>query len=174
MPFKINIGTKEGKTFKLETDAPGLDGKELGQTIQGEDVSLDLSGYEFEITGASDKSGFTALKEVDGFARSKALLNYGKGMHKRPKGEKKVNKKPNGLRLRKTVRGRILSDEMSQINLKLIKEGTKKLTEIFADQVKSETPAESTSEETPTPVDTPEAPKEQAKEEQAAPEEKKE
>jgi|TARA_Y100000310_G_scaffold25063_1_gene24005 small subunit ribosomal protein S6e len=142
MVFKINIGTKEGKTFKLEADAPALDGKELGQTVQGEDVSPDLSGYEFEITGASDKSGFTSMKEVEGFARKKTLLGYGKGMHQRPKGEKKVGSKPGGLRLRKTVRGKVISNELSQINLKLTKEGGKKLTNIFADQVKSDAPKE--------------------------------
>ena len=49
---------------------------------------------------------------------------------------------PGGLRLRKTVRGKVISPLIVQINLKLIKEGSKKLSEIFPDQNKTEAPAE--------------------------------
>jgi small subunit ribosomal protein S6e len=137
MPFKINLGTKDGKTYKLETEAPSLIGKSLNDKIKGKEVSPDLEGYEFEITGTSDKSGFTSLKGVQGTGLKKVLLHYGKAMHKRPRreGKKKVsNFTPNGLKLRKTVRGEILSEDISQINLKIIKEGNKKLSDIFADQ----------------------------------------
>jgi len=68
---------------------------------------------------------------------NKVLLTYGKAMKKRPKheGKKKLpTPKPKGLRLRKTVRGRVISDAISQINLKIVKEGKKKLSEIFPDQ----------------------------------------
>lgn len=130
--FKINISDKSGKTYKLETEANALIEKELHAKIDGKDVSEDLEGYELEITGASDKSGFTAMKEVEGMGRKKLLLRYGKGMHKKPKGDKKKNTKSKGLRLRKTVRGKVISEEISQINMKVLKEGTKKLTEIFA------------------------------------------
>ena len=147
MTFKINIGTKEGKTWKLETESQALIGKSLGDKIQGKDISPDLNGYEFEITGASDKSGFTAMENVEGFGLKKVLLKYGKAMHKRPKreGKKKIsNKNPKGLRLRKTVHGKTISEGIVQINLKLIKQGEKKLEEIFADQTpQPEQPAES-------------------------------
>jgi small subunit ribosomal protein S6e len=137
MAFKINIGTKDGKTYKLEADSPGLEGKELGQTIKGEEISPDLTGYEFKITGASDKSGFTALERVEGVGLKKVLLSYEKGMKKRPKKEgkkKRTNKTPSGLKLRKTVRGKVISNAISQINLVLEKEGAKKLSEVFPDQ----------------------------------------
>jgi small subunit ribosomal protein S6e len=139
MPFKINLGTKDGKTYKLETEASSLIGKLLNEKIKGKEISPDLEGYEFEITGTSDKSGFTSIKGVQGTGLKKMLLTYGKGMHKRPRreGKKKVsNFTPNGLKLRKTVRGEVLSEETSQVNLKVIKEGNKKLSEIFADQDK--------------------------------------
>jgi len=115
--FKINISTKEGKTFKLEIDAPAIIGKQLHDKINGKDVSPDLEGYELEVTGASDKSGFTAVKEVEGIGLKKVLLSYEKAMKKRPRkeGKKKLsNKNPKGLRLRKTVRGKVLSDAISQ------------------------------------------------------------
>lgn len=146
MTFKINIGEKSGKTYKLEADAPGLIEKKLGETIQGKDIREDLTDYEFEITGASDKSGFPSIKEVQGENRKKVLLKYGKGMHKRTKkeGKKKVsNPTPKGLRLRKTVRGEIISENIVQINLKVTKEGKKPLADIFKPaEASTETPEE--------------------------------
>jgi len=141
--FKINISNKQGKTFKLETESPALVGKQLHDKINGKDVSPDLEGYEFELTGASDKSGFTAIKEVEGVGLKKVLLSYEKGMKKRPRkeGKKKLsNKNPKGLRLRKTVRGKVISDAISQINLKTLTEGSKKLSEIFPEQNKIDEP----------------------------------
>lgn len=134
MTLKINIGTKEGKTYKLEVENSDLVGKSLGDKISGKDLNTDLADYEFEITGASDKSGFAALNNVEGFTLKKVLLKYGKGMHKRPKREgkkKQSNPTPGGLRLRKTVHGKTISDKIVQVNLKLVKEGKKKLSEIF-------------------------------------------
>lgn len=140
MPFKINISEKSGKTYKLELESEELIGKELHDKIQGKTISPDLDGYEFEITGTSDKSGFTSHKDVPGIGLKKVLLTYGKGMHRRPRKEGKT-KVPNhtrgGLRLRKTVRGKVISPEIVQINLKTIKEGSKKLSEIFPDQNKA-------------------------------------
>jgi len=137
--FKINIGDSSGKTYKLELETEELFGKELGNTITGKDILPALEGYEFEITGMSDKSGFTAMKEVQGIGLKKVLLEYGKAMHKRPRreGKKKIsNPTPKGLRLRKTVRGRVISPEIVQINLKIVKRGTKKLSEVFESQNK--------------------------------------
>jgi len=136
MVFKINIADKSGKTFKLESESPELVGKELGNTILGQEISPELAGYELEITGASDNAGFASLKNVEGIALKKVLLTYGKCMHKRPKGLKKKlsNKTPKGLRLRKTVRGKVISEATVQINTKVTKESGKKLNEIFSEQ----------------------------------------
>ena len=173
MPYKINIGTKEGKTFKLEADAPALEGKELGQTVKGEDVSPDLAGYEFEIKGASDKAGFTAMENVQGATLKKVLLSYEKGMKQRPKYEgKKVRSNPPGLRLRKTVRGKAISPAIVQINLKLVKEGGKKLSEIFPDQNKAPEPEAPAEETKAKPQEKTEAPKEEVKEEPKVEEDK--
>ncbi|MDP3966071.1 MAG: S6e family ribosomal protein [archaeon] len=135
MAFKINIGEKSGKTYKLESSAPGLVEKEIGGKIDGKEIKSDLEGYEFEITGASDKSGFPALKEVPGTVLQGVLLKYGKGMHKRPRREGKKPQrepKPKGLRLRKKARGKVISEDIVQVNLKVIKEGKTPLSEIFA------------------------------------------
>ncbi len=168
--FKINIAEKSGKTYKFELETEEFLGKELHNKIQGKDLLPNLNGYEFEITGASDKSGFTAHEDVQGVGTKRILLTYGKAMKKRPRkeGKKKVsNPKPKGLRLRKTVRGKVISSEIVQINLKILKEGAKKLSEIFPDQNKpKEQPKEEKQEEKKE-----EAPKEEPKKEEPKQEE---
>ena len=143
MTFKINISEKSGKTYKLETENEEIIGKELHDKINGKILLPDLEGYELEITGASDNAGFTALEGVEGIGLKKVLLTYGKAMHTRPRKEgkkKPSNPKPKGLRMRKTVRGQVISPEIIQINLKVLKEGSKKLEEVFGK--KEEAPAE--------------------------------
>ncbi|MFA5953288.1 MAG: S6e family ribosomal protein [Candidatus Pacearchaeota archaeon] len=137
MVFKINISDKSGKTYKLEIEAESLIDKELNDKVNGEEIYPELKGYELEITGASDLAGFTVMKEVPGIGLKKILLKYGKGMHKRPKKEgkkKRSNPKPKGLKLRKTVRGKVISPAIVQINMKVLKQGNKKLSEIFPEQ----------------------------------------
>ncbi len=140
MVFKINLSTKDGKTYKIELDNESLVGRELGDTISGKDISADLEGYEFEITGTSDKAGFTSMKSVEGVGLSKLLLSYEKGMKKRPMHEgknKRATTKPKGLRLRKTVRGKVISKDIVQINMKILKDGAKKIAEVFPEQNKA-------------------------------------
>lgn len=149
MTFKINISEKTGKTFHLELDNENLVGKELHNKVSGKEISGGLEGYEFEITGASDRTGLTAMENVEGVGLKKVLLSYGKAMKKRPKkeGKKKRSKnKPKGLRLRKAVRGKVISPEIVQINLKVLKEGAKKLSEIFPEQNKLKQETESKEE----------------------------
>ncbi|MCX6747151.1 MAG: hypothetical protein NTU63_03405 [Candidatus Pacearchaeota archaeon] len=137
MVFKINIAEKTGKTYHLESESEEFIGKELHNKIDGKELKSDLEGYEFEITGTSDNAGFTSLEEIEGAGLKKVLLTYGKAMHKRPRkeGKKKVsNPKPKGLRMRKTIRGRVISPAIVQVNLKILKEGSKKLSEIFPEQ----------------------------------------
>ncbi|MFB6246594.1 MAG: S6e family ribosomal protein [Candidatus Pacearchaeota archaeon] len=143
MAFKINIGTSEGKTYNFSTESNALEGKELKQTVKGEEIDSSLQGYEFQIAGASDASGFPAHENVEGMGLKKVLMGYGKGMRRRPKYEenkKRSDYTPKGLRLRKTVRGRIISSAISQVDLKVTKQGDKTLKEIF------EQPAEGSGE----------------------------
>ena len=139
MPFKINISDKSGKTYKFELETEYLLGKELKDKIQGKYLLPELEGYELEIAGASDNAGFTAHENAPGIGLKRLLLRYGKAMHKRPRNEgkkKRSNPKPKGLRLRKTVRGKVISPEIVQINFKVLKHGNKPLSEIFPEQNK--------------------------------------
>ena len=140
MAFKINV-SHNGKTFKVESEDENLVGKSIGEVFDGKEISTDLEGYEIKITGTSDKSGFAGLPDIEGPTLKKVLLGYGRGMHKKPKGEKKTNKRPKGLRLRKTVRGSEISTDTVQINTKVLKEGSKKFDSLFeapAEEIKVE------------------------------------
>ena len=46
--------------------------------------------------------------------------------------------KPDGLRKRKTIRGKVISEKTALLNLNVLKVGSKKLEEIFPDQNKKE------------------------------------
>lgn len=153
MAFRLNIGNK-GKSWKIESDSEDLVGKKIGDKVLGKEVDSRLEGYEFEITGTSDSAGFPGKKDVDAPGLKRELLGYGFSMHIKPKGLRKTRKKsPAGLRLRKTVRGAVISRAVVQINLKPTKEGSKKLEEVFPEQnqpkVKKEEAKAETSVEAP-------------------------
>lgn len=119
MAFKINISSK-GKTYKVETESEVLVGKKIGEKFKGEDVASDLKGYEFEITGTSDLSGIPGFKGLEGDRYHRRLLTFGPGMKDRKK----------GIRLRKTNRGEVISLKTRQVNMIVLKEGSKKFNEL--------------------------------------------
>ena len=134
MVFKINIAEKNGKTYHLEAEAQELLEKSLHDKIEGTDVSNELGGYEFEITGGSDKEGFPMRTDVEGVARRRIFLTNGVV-------GTKLNRK--GVRLRKSIAGNTVSQLTSQINLKVIKAGNTSLDEIFGKTKKEEKAEES-------------------------------
>lgn len=158
MPFKLNISEK-GKAFRLETDIEEFVGKKIGDKISGKEINKDLEGYELEITGSSDSAGFPGKKDEDGHTLRRVLLKRGWGCWTEPKGLRKHPvKMPEGLRLRKTVRGNTLSRDTVQINMSVLKAGKKKLSELFPEQNQ---PKEKKAEETPAPEKPVEKPEEQ-------------
>jgi|SRR3989338_3683195 len=127
MVFKLNISDKQGKSWKLELTDESIIGKSIGDKMEGKEIKPELDGYEFEITGGSDIAGFPMSKDAEGLGLKRVLLKKGWGM--KDNGE--------GLRLRKTVRGKTVSVSVAQINMKVLKHGKKKLDEIFTEQNKS-------------------------------------
>ena len=123
MPFKLNISDK-GKAWKLQIESEYLVGKSIGDKLDGKELHADLAGYELEVTGGSDIAGFPHSKNIEGLALKKVLLKRGWGM----------NDTREGMRLRKTVRGKSLSTATVQVNLKVVKSGAKSLVEVFPDQ----------------------------------------
>src|SRR3989344_230145 len=126
MVYKLVIGNK-GKAWKVELDSEVLAGKSLGDKVDGKDLKADLEGYEIEITGGTDTAGFPLKSDVEGIGLRRVLLTKGWGMRDSRK----------GVRIRKTVRGKTISEKVTQINLKVVKEGKKKLSDIFPEQNKS-------------------------------------
>ena len=116
--FKVVIGTKQGKCYQREIgepDSANLLGKKVGDTITGD--SIGLKGYEFLITGGSDHCGFPMRQDVGGAGRKRVLTVQDIG----------VKKKAKGIRRRRTVCGNTIHPKISQINLKVLKEGAEKL-----------------------------------------------
>ena len=119
--FKLCISDPSGRTFQKEVKdnlARPFIGLNIGEAIKGD--AIELNGYELQITGGSDYCGFPMRKGILGL-RKKIALYGGIGF----KGDAK------GIKRRKTVCGHKIHDKISQINLKVTKQGPKKLAEIF-------------------------------------------
>lgn len=113
--MKVCIGHK-GKSFNKEVDIDVFVNKRIGDKVDGKDFGL--SGYEFEITGGSDNAGFPMRKGINIPGRKRGLFSKtGVG----------VSVKRKGVKVRKNVRGHVISDQIAQVNLKVLKEGKDKL-----------------------------------------------
>jgi small subunit ribosomal protein S6e len=110
--FKIivsDLETGTSKTVELEeTRAVPLIGRKIGETIDGSIVGL--SGHKVQITGGSDKDGFPMRRNVHGGVRRKIVLSGGVGFKPKSKGQRR----------RKTIRGNVITDEIVQINMKIV------------------------------------------------------
>lgn len=129
MVFKVVVSdpkTRKGYQKEVEEAGSGLVGKKIGEKVSGD--FLGLSGYELEITGGSDKQGFPMRMDVDGIGRKRALLSGGVGFHPKIKGQRK----------RRSVRGNTISAQISQINVKVVKYGPKKIEELLGAKKKEE------------------------------------
>ncbi len=124
MEFKVVISDPEtGKAYQKVisgANANKLVGKEIGDVINGTLVELPPD-YELQITGGTDKDGFPMRPDIPGGIRKRILLSGGVGY--RPK-EK-------GVRKRKMVRGRMITRDIVQINMKVVKKGKVPLEEFF-------------------------------------------
>jgi len=116
--FKIIISDPtDGKSKVVEVEearATPFIGRKLGETIDG--VVVDMPATKLQILGGSDKDGVPMRGDVHGGIRRQVVLSEGAGF--KPKRE--------GERRRKTVRGNTITDEIVQINLKIIEQTTKK------------------------------------------------
>jgi len=115
--FKIIISDPEaGKSRFVEvegTQAVPLIGRKLGEVIDGSVVKM--SSHKLKITGGSDKDGFPMRPNVHGGVRVKAILSEGVGFHPSQKGE----------RQRKTLRGDVVTEDIVQINMKIVEKPKK-------------------------------------------------
>lgn len=113
-----NTGNGAGLSKLIEIDEKKFrfEGMKIGDIIKG--GLIGFPNYEFQITGGSDRSGFPMRKDVHGPVKKKILLaKPGIGYKPKTKGQKK----------RKTVRGNEITQDMTLINLKVIKYGEAEL-----------------------------------------------
>jgi len=117
--FKVIVSDPNAGTSKAveleEARAAPLIGKRIGEIIDG--AVVDLLGHKVQIMGGSDKDGFPMRPSVHGGVRRRIVLSGGVGLNP-------INE---GYRRRKTVRGNVITDEIVQINAKIVErpKGTK-------------------------------------------------
>ena len=110
--FKIIVSDPETGTSRVveleETRAVPLIGRKIGEVIDGSVV--DLPGHKAQIIGGSDKDGFPMRRDVHGGVRRRVILSGGVGFNPQNEGERR----------RKTVRGNVITDEVVQLNMKIV------------------------------------------------------
>lgn len=115
--FKVIVSDPEAGTSKVveleETRAAPFIGKKIGETVDG--TVVDLPAHKLQIMGGSDKDGVPIRPNVHGGVRRNVVLSGGVGFNPRNKGERR----------RKAVRGNVITDEIVQINTKIIEKPKK-------------------------------------------------
>jgi len=144
--FKVIVSDPEAGTSKAveleEARASPLIGKKIGETIDGS--IIELPGHKAQITGGSDKDGFPMRPSVHGGVRRRIVLSAGVGFIP-----------PNdGARQRKTIRGNVITDEIVQINMKII-EKPKQTKEVKKPREKKEEKTPQKEEQKTKPTSTP-------------------
>lgn len=127
MNYKLVISDpKNKKAYQKEIDQKqtGLKGKKIGEKVSGN--NLGLTGYELEVTGGSDRQGFPMRKDVEGISRKKILLALPPGFHPKLSGQRK----------RKSVMGNTVSEQISQVNLKVVTGGKESLDKLLGSKPK--------------------------------------
>lgn len=121
--MKIVIGEpKTAKSYQMELikdKEPMLFGKHIGEEIDGSMIGA--AGYNFKITGGSDKNGFPMKADVGGIGKKKLVIPQGVGFRSAKAGEKK----------KKMLRGGTVSDEIAQLNVVVIAAGPTALEQLF-------------------------------------------
>ena len=121
--FKVVVNdTKNGKSHNVQVSghhANSLIGKKIGDEVDG--IFVSFPGYKLEITGGTDKNGFTMRKDFPGMGRRRLLLSDSLGF----------NSKKNGLRRKKSIRGNTINQDIVQVNMKVIKFSSKPINQLL-------------------------------------------
>jgi len=92
--------------------------KRISQEVLGECLGPEYNGYVFRISGGNDKQGFPMKQGVLVPSRVRLLMKEGSSCYRTRR---------DGERKRKSVRGCIVSSELSILNLVVIKTGEKEI-----------------------------------------------
>jgi len=112
--FKVVVSDpKTGKAQQVEVKgsrAEALIGLKIGDVFDGSVIGL--PGKKLMITGGSGRSGEPMRPDLPGGAKRRLLLSEPPGYHPPKK----------GMRKRKLVRGNTITEEVVQINTKIVEE----------------------------------------------------
>jgi len=112
--FKVIVSDPETGTSKIveleEARAAPFIGRRIGETMDGSVV--DLPAHKIQLKGGSDKDGVPMIPNVHGGVRRKVVLSGGVGFKAKKRGERK----------RKAVRGNVITDDIVQINIKIVEQ----------------------------------------------------
>jgi small subunit ribosomal protein S6e len=115
--FKVIVSDPETGTSKVaeleESRAAPLIGRKIGEVIDG--AIADLPAHKLQIMGGSDKDGVPMRPSVHGGVRRNVVLSGGVGFNPQDSGERR----------RKTVRGNVITDEIVQVNTKIVEKPKK-------------------------------------------------
>src|SRR3989339_503479 len=121
----MNIVVSDPKTRKAYSkkvdNAAMFNSKKVGEEVELGLVGLE--GYAAKITGGSDKQGFAIKSDLAGTNRREIYI---------------IKDAKSGKRMKVRRRGNVISDEISQLNLKVTKYGPKGLGELLGNQEKKE------------------------------------
>jgi small subunit ribosomal protein S6e len=109
--FKVVISDSTGKSTSQELkdkSAQPLLGSKLGDIL--ESSILGFKEGKIKLTGGSDKSGTPMRSDLHGATKKYVLMTRGVGMRNLAPGERK----------RKLVRGNMITEEIYQLNCRLI------------------------------------------------------
>jgi small subunit ribosomal protein S6e len=105
------VSDRTGKSSSREIkdiSAQPLLGSRIGDVLDSSIIGV--SSGKMKITGGSDKSGTPMRADVHGGVKKYVLLSRGVGMKTHTKGE----------RIRKLIRGNLVTDEIYQLNCSLV------------------------------------------------------
>jgi len=110
--FKVVVSdpeTGKAKTVEIEGSrtVPFI-GRKIGDVVDGSLIGL--SGHKIMIMGGSDRDGFPMRPDIHGGAKMRVILSGGTGFKPREKGKRR----------RKTVRGNVITEDIFQINVKIV------------------------------------------------------
>jgi small subunit ribosomal protein S6e len=115
--FKVIVSDPETGTSKVveleESRATPLIGRKIGEVIDG--AIVDLPAHKLKIAGGSDKDGVPMRPSVHGGVRRNIVLSGGVGFNPHNSGERR----------RKAVRGNVITDEIVQVNTKIVEKPKK-------------------------------------------------
>lgn len=132
--FKIVLSDPEAGTSKMVelegSRAVPLVGRRLGDLIDG--TAVGMAGHKLRITGGSDKDGFPMRPDIHGGVKTRVVIAEGVGFHSHQQGERR----------RKTLRGSVITEEIFQVNMKIVEKPAKKAKPKPTKEAEPEEPAE--------------------------------